>query len=73
MRFEEALVELKKGEAITREDWPDTICIFVQFPDDNSRMNQPYIAMEKVVRGRLRRFPIDLSCESIFAEDWEVR
>lgn len=65
--FSEALKRLKKWQSVTRSWWFDAwISVHIQLPDDNSKMTKPYLYMEK--RGDI--FPLDLSCESIFAEDW---
>lgn len=42
----------------------------VQVPDENSLNTLPYIQMVKIENGRVTRFPVTLSCESMFAEDW---
>lgn len=67
--FSDALVFLKTGRAMTRSGWWDAgIKVYVQYPDENSKMTQPYLYMEKGDQ----KFPLDLSCESIFANDWIV-
>lgn len=64
--FEKALEITKNGGAVTREQFRDTCFIMAQYPDENSKMTKPYLFM---VKGQ-DKFPVDLSCESIFAEDW---
>lgn len=71
--FEWALHNMKEGEIVTRKGWGNrNICVFVQFPDEHSVNTEPYIVMKKTANEKSRRFPLDLSCESIFAEDWEI-
>lgn len=65
---------MKDGVKVARRGWNNTsIKVFVQFPDEHSANTLPYLVMEKGVRdvGEYKRFPLDLSAESIFAEDWE--
>lgn len=72
LNFGEALHAAKHGRAVSRAIWPDHIKVMVQFPDENSWMTKPYLFMEKEENGELVRFPLDLSAESIFAEDWSI-
>lgn len=68
MDFSLALNRAKVGAKIARESFRDTCYIMVQNPDTGSKMTKPYLYM---VKGE-DMFPVDLSCESIFAEDWYV-
>ena len=73
--FSTALEYLKQGGCVTRFGWNNpNIIVKAQFPDANSKMSKPYLYMEKlVIQGevqKLESFPLELSCESIFAEDW---
>lgn len=68
MKFEQALAYAKAGEYIAREAFRDTCYVGVQYPDAHSVNTEPYLYMQKGEK----RFPVDLSCESIFAEDWHV-
>lgn len=68
MDFSEALLQAKAGAFVSRESWPDTIKVGAQFPDAGSANTKPYLYM---IKGD-DRFPLDLSCESIFAEDWKI-
>lgn len=70
--FCEALRRMKAGKACARDGWQNrmSIKVMVQTPDENSKMTQPYLYMEKETMTGDVRFPLDLSCESIFAEDW---
>lgn len=64
--FSVALNLVKEGKKISRIQFRDTCYIMAQFPDENSKMTKPYLYM---IKGE-EKFPVDLSCESIFAEDW---
>ena len=68
MNFSEALDEIKKGKQLKRAAFRDTCHIEAQYPDEHSANTLPYLFM---VKGG-DRFPVDLSCESIFADDWEI-
>lgn len=69
MNFSDALNALKKGASISREGWSKGgIYVLMQTPDEHSKMTKPYMYM---VKGD-DKFPLDLSCESIFAEDWYI-
>jgi len=75
--FSVALDELKKGSFVSREAWGENIKAHLQVPDENSKMSKPYIYMVKVIKdGGLTVsqdvFPLDLSCESIMADDWYI-
>lgn len=70
--FEWALSRMKAGAKVCRSNWWDSnIKVFVQFPDAGSANTEPYLVMEKGEGETYKRFPLDLSAESIFAEDWE--
>lgn len=69
--FSEALRLMKLGKAMTRLAWNNkSIQVKVQVPDEYSKMTEPYLYMEKEGVVDTKRFPLDLSAESIFAEDW---
>jgi hypothetical protein len=73
--FEWALGQMKQGKSVSRKAWfNNTIKVFVQFPDEGSMNTEPYLVMEKGKKedGTYKRFPLDLSAESIFAEDWKL-
>lgn len=77
MNFGEALAHLKKDPSyrVTRESWTfngHKPVISIQTPDEKSKMTKPYLYMEKWDGLTLDTFPINLSCESIMAEDWEL-
>ena len=68
MDFSQALIEAKNGSKISRTQFMDTCYIEVFTPTEGSSVTEQYLIM---VKGN-KRFPVDLSCESIFAEDWYV-
>jgi len=68
MDFSHALIEAKNGSKISRTQFMDTCYIEVFRPAEGSLITEQYLVM---VKGN-KRFPVDLSCESIFAEDWYV-
>ena len=83
LTFGQVLEYLKLGESglrqVSRENWYGSKAmplVKLQKPDENSKMTMPYLYMEKklpTMSGGLRsRFPLDLSCESILAEDWMI-
>lgn len=79
MNFSQALDLLKEGKKVQRKGWNNpNILVEAQFPDELSKNTKTYLAMIKLYPGAgdetttFDRFPLDLSCESIFAEDWEV-
>jgi hypothetical protein len=78
MNFGNALEHLKAhpGTKVTRRTWYGSAAnpvVKLQVPDEYSKMTEPYLYMEKnhpVYPDKQVRFPLDLSCESILAEDW---
>lgn len=64
--FSVALNLLKDGKKVSRLQFRDTCHVEAQYPDENSKMTKPYLYM---VKGD-DKFPVDLSCESLFADDW---
>lgn len=65
--FGDALKKMKEGAEMTRVGWNNpTISVKAQYPTDTSKMTKPYLYM---IKGN-QMFPLDLSAESIFAEDW---
>lgn len=83
MNFELALTLLKKGAIISRAGWKNpNIIVRAQYPTSTSMNTEPYLVMEKMVKAKnidgtdgeaKKIFPLDLSCESIFAEDWYIK
>lgn len=45
MIFENALLALKEGQIVKRLGWSGSKAVQIQFPDGNSKMNEPYIFM----------------------------
>lgn len=76
MDFSHALQAAKDGLSIGRLAWGRLISVRVQYPTPDSLNTEPYLYMIKHVVGEkmttTKRFPIDLSAESIFAEDWLI-
>ena len=79
MTFGEALEHIKQGDSysVTRKNWYGSEAspvVKLQRPDLGSKMTMPYLYMRKNVFGELGydQFPLDLSCESILAEDWMI-
>ena len=78
--FGKALDKLKQSSLnnlfMTRPSWYGSHAkpkVFLQRPDEDSKMSEPYLYMEKFsINGEVVRFPLDLSCESILADDWVV-
>lgn len=75
--FSEALKIVKNGGTVSRTAWGRAgdviITMKAQYPDEHSKMTKPYLYMEKEYTDATpvhERFPLDLSAESIFAEDW---
>lgn len=64
--FEKALEIMKRWGCVTRSQFRDTCKIRAHFPDNDTENTLPYLQMEKWANF----FPVDLSCESIFANDW---
>lgn len=80
MDFSMALLGLKDGKVVSRKGWNNpNISVHLQRPDENSKMTLPYLYMEKKLEpanvsspSGVARFPLDLSCESIMANDWYI-
>lgn len=84
--FGDALKYLKgsreSGErAVTIKGWYGSRAkpvVKLQVPDENSKMNMPYLYMEKLDvsaaddEDPILRFPLDLSCESILSSNWMI-
>lgn len=81
LNFETALSSAKQGKKIARQAFRDTCYIVAKYPDLNSQNTLPYLQMFKKntqsedINSKsiaYNIFPVDLSCESIFAEDWYI-
>lgn len=70
MDFSAALTLLKQGEKMTREGWNGKDqWIEVQYPDENSKMTEPYIYIKNAQGGRV---PWLASQGDLMAEDWDI-
>jgi len=67
-----ALKQMKKGLEVKRVQFRDTCYVRLQTPDENSLNTKPYLQMVKRVGDKIERFPVDLSCESLLADDWLI-
>lgn len=79
--FSMALGLARAGRKISRIGWNNpNIYVAVQVPNELSANTEPYLYMVKTiympsvngeeVPSKTKRVPLDLSAESIFAEDW---
>lgn len=66
--FSQALIYMKEGKKVSRKQFRDTCYIAAVFPTPNSDITKPFLVM---IKGE-EQFPVDLSCESIFGEDWYI-
>ena len=71
MDFSEAFIAARNGHSIARVAFRDTCYIRVEYPrihdlEDQNINTMPYLQM---VKGD-NVFPVDLSCDSLFANDW---
>lgn len=63
-----ALIQLKAGESVTREDWNGkNQYLTLQIPDENSKMTLPYIYIATVQGDRVPWFA---SQTDMLSEDW---
>lgn len=72
MDFSSALKEAKGGLRIARNGWNGKgLFVEAQFPDENSKMGNPYLYINaKALGGECN--PWIPSQTDLFAEDWEV-
>ena len=82
--FSTALLLVKDGKTVSRMAWSRAgdvrITMQAQYPTPDSKMTEPYLYMKKFYPSvqteevgtpeKTEMFPLDLSAESIFAEDW---
>lgn len=68
--FSQALLLAKQGKKVSRKQFRNTCHIMAQYPTPDSKMTLPYLYMVKNNITHEDMFPVDLSCESIFATDW---
>jgi len=71
MFFEEAFTLAKEWKSIARVQFRDSCYIIVRYPDTANNIDNtlPYLQMIKWDI----KFPVDLSCESLFADDWYIK
>lgn len=77
MDFSQAFTALREGRVLSRKGWNNpNISVHVHYPDSTSENTEPYIYMAKKGSGETeginKRFPLDLSAESLFATDWFI-
>mgnify|MGYP003515084937 CR=1 FL=1 len=74
-----ALYLLKNGFKVSRKGWGwkgTSVYLKIQFPDENSKMTEPYVFMYKQMfddKGnniKTKVFPVPVSDESILSNDW---
>lgn len=72
MNFSEALIGLKFEQRLTRRGWNGRgLFVKAQFPDENSKMGNPYLYIDATAMGG-KCNPWVPSQTDLFAEDWEV-
>lgn len=74
--FSEALDAVKRGYPIQRSGWNGSgLIVKAQFPDENSKMTQPYLYIEYPADHKVTpsaRCPWLASQTDIMAEDWKI-
>jgi len=81
MEFEEALKLLKKGEKVYNSNWNGLkdnkiMYIFIQKPDENSYITNPYLVMNIGIFNdgwQFKRCPWIPSQTDIMSNTWELR
>ena len=72
MDFSDALKEARAGKRIQRSGWNgDGLIVQAQFPDENSKMGNPYLYIDARALGGERN-PWVPSQTDLFAVDWRV-
>lgn len=72
MDFSQALERLKRGLPVARKGWNGKgLLVKAQFPDDNSKMGNPYLYIDATKLGGTLN-PWVPSQTDLFAEDWGV-
>jgi len=67
MRFEDALTQLRDGNAVKRVGWKNVAFIKLQRPNEMSKMTEPYIYAADT---QGKHVPWLASQVDLFAEDW---
>lgn len=72
MDFSKAFSHLKNGRAVAREGWNGKgLFVKAQFPDDNSKMGNPYLYIDAKALGGERN-PWVPSQTDLFGADWKL-
>lgn len=70
MHFSQALKQMKVGDSLARDGWNvKGLFVRAQFPDENSKMDVPYLYIDATALGGERN-PWVPSQTDLFAEDW---
>lgn len=70
--FQYALTHAKEGRKVAREGWNGKgLFVEAQFPDENSKMGNPYLFIDARALGGERN-PWVPSQTDLFAEDWHL-
>jgi len=72
MEFESALTQAKAGKMVARDGWNGKgLFVMAQFPDENSKMGNPYLYIDATALGGERN-PWVPSQTDLFASDWRT-
>lgn len=66
--FDNAVKYLKDGYRVKREIWADDVYIEAQYPDENSKMDSPYL----YIHCKMGNVPYIVNMEELFAKDWVI-
>jgi len=66
--FGQALEAMKRGFGARLSQWKPDVVIHVQYPDEHSKMTEPYLYVES----RFGRVPWKETMIELFAEDWVI-
>ena len=66
--FSDALIAVKKGKGIRLSSWNPDVIIYVQYPDEHSKMTAPYLYVES----RFGRVPWKETMIELFSDSWEI-
>ena len=78
MNFGQAFEQVKQGKGMRLPQWKTDVVIRAQYPDEHSKMTQPYIYIDTtdLVTNNLAapkgRVPWLASQTDMLAEDWET-
>lgn len=68
MNFGEAFDDAKTGAGMRLPHWGEDVRVYVQYPDENSKMTAPYLYVES----RHGRVPWMPNMIELFSEEWEL-